>query len=336
MIAFLCLALFFLGSCSLSGSVPAENSAVSQQLTVVSWNVQTFFDAQTDGIEYSEFIRSKVWSQNSYIKRVERLCATIKTLDADVFVMEEVENSGVLYDISNFLAGEWNSRKIYSYGCFAKDEGSGIGCAVLSRWPLEDLTVHGFCVRGNGGAELSVPGTRPLMQVTVRKNDRPLVLLISHWKSMSGGEEETEPWRMRQEDVLSRRAEMLVADGRPFLCAGDFNRSVENFSVGAKDDEGAQVFLRQIQNGREGRSVLVHSPWYRASGSLIKPGSYYYKGEWSRIDNMFLGGGAISLGFMPCTNGPWCDEETSVPVRYIINTGTGYSDHLPIKIEVSF
>ena len=99
------------------------------KVKIANWNVQTFFDANNDGTEYSEFAKSKTWGEEMYKERLKRLCSVIKKLDADIFIMEELENSNVLFDISNFLAGEWNPRKIYRYACFSKNEGGAIGCA---------------------------------------------------------------------------------------------------------------------------------------------------------------------------------------------------------------
>ena len=71
-IAGLTLLLF---SCKFGGRDAGETIVSGEnQLYVVSWNVQTFFDAQTSGLEYSEFRGSKsIWSQQLYEHRLERL-----------------------------------------------------------------------------------------------------------------------------------------------------------------------------------------------------------------------------------------------------------------------
>ena len=35
-------------------------------LKIVNWNAQTFFDANKDGIEYSNFLKSKKWDEAAY------------------------------------------------------------------------------------------------------------------------------------------------------------------------------------------------------------------------------------------------------------------------------
>ena len=308
-------------SCSLRGGPSgAPGTGGRVRLTVTSWNVQTFFDAETDGTEYDLFRTGSGWGEAAYTVRLERLCQAIRQLDSDVFILQELENERVLYDISNFLAGEWRPEKRYRYACFAKD-GGAIGCGVLSRVPLSALTVHGLAV--TGGVQ---PSLRPLMQVTVAVDGHPLVLFVAHWKSMSGGEAATERWRLLQEAVLARQ---MAAQMQATLAAGDCNRDLGRF-VCASD---GTVRLRQLG----GSTVTVQNPWFAgADGQLVQPGSYYFNGEWSRLDHFFAGSGAELSDFAPCTDGPWCAPETCIPCRYALWNGQGYSDHLPVRCTVWF
>ena len=78
-----CLLLPLFVSCShQQDDVAGEGKTGAAQLYVVSWNVQTFFDAQTSGLEYTEFQGSKSrWSQELYEARLERLAESIELLD---------------------------------------------------------------------------------------------------------------------------------------------------------------------------------------------------------------------------------------------------------------
>lgn len=332
------MAIFLFAEIGCTQTEPSQSATTtppptSRRLTVGNWNVETFFDSVTTGQEYTEFVKSKTWGTEAYIERLKRLCSVIKTLDADIFVMEEIENEGVLQDISNFLAGEWNSKKLYSYSCFAKDEGSSIGCGVLSRFPLAGMTIHALDVRSEADA---MPRMRPLMQVQVEYNGGQLQLLVNHWKSKSGGEEKTAPWRLWQESVLGTVVRRITMEQQAVLACGDFNQDLLEFER-TNSVDGIKLRSRHGQNnaGIASMEVEVHSPWFSAGG-LIKPGSYYYNDEWSRIDHFFAAGKAQIESFAPQTNGPWCDTSTKVPKRYEIWSGWGYSDHLPIKCVVAF
>lgn len=307
----------FFAGCKLSGA----------ELKIVNWNVQTFFDANNSGEEYPEFVKSKTWSEEMYKERLRRLCSVIKKLDADIFIMEEIENSSVLFDISNFLAGEWNPRKIYRYGCFSKNEGGAIGCGILSRIPLQKMSLHSLDARDENE---KMPKLRPLAEIEIKLDEKRLSLFVSHWKSKSGGEERTEKWRNREEAMLSYFMSRALNEGSPVFAAGDFNRDINDFCV----KENGKVLLR-AWHGKilSDDGLLVKSPWFDEAGTLIAPGSYYFREEWSRIDNFFYSGKIKLESFFPAADGFWCDEN-SVPYKYSLWKGRGYSDHLPIVCKI--
>ena len=294
----------------------------SEFIKVTNWNVQTFFDSENDGNEYSEFVKSKTWGKNAYVKRIKNLVEVITALDSDVFVMEEIENQEVLMDISNFLNNGWNFGKEYKYGTFVKDEGSSIGIGVISRFPVENVKIHDLDVEGE-----EMPLMRPVLEFTVKCKNQNVVILANHWKSMSGGKEETEMWRNAQEIVVSRILSEKDNLQNKILILGDFNRDINDFCV-----EGDDVLIRSGKGfDFDGNAVRVKSGWFWNKD--VKIGSYYYNEKWNRIDQIFYLNCEI-LDFFPETNGQWCDEETCVPKRYSIYKETGYSDHLPVSVLV--
>jgi len=329
------VAFVLFGSCSSETSISSsllitKSSTGTTSLKVTSWNLQTFFDGETSGNEYSEFVKSNKWGTEAYVDRLEKLCSVIHQLDSDVFIMEEVENENVLYDIYNFLAGEWNFRKVYNYGAFATDPGSSIGIGILSRYPLSDLKVHSLDIQTNG----KQPSMRPLVTVSVKAGDSELIILMNHWKSMSGGKSETEYWRKRQECVLANQVKILEEKGIPWISAGDFNRDLYDFN---NYGEGNSISFELFDKGAfKSDEVYVKNPWKTEDGILIGPGSYYFQGKWSRIDHFFYGTKASINQFWPETDGIWCDSTTNIPIGYKLYSQEGYSDHLPITCIVTF
>jgi len=323
-------ALIFFVSCGVSCNDNEKNGSSKDDgngengnsafLSVVNWNVQTFFDAETEGDEYSEFKSSARWSRDKYIVRLQRLCQVISTLNADVFVFEEIENEGVLYDIANQLAGKsWDAKKLWTYGCFCKEDGASIGCAVLSRFPLSDLKTHGMDLRIQKSSQ---PSVRPMLEVCVNVEESVLKLFVCHWKSKSGGEEESEIWRDWQEFLV---AEKIYEEENAVLVCGDLNRDIQEFVISCDGvNKSPNVIFRGSQD------VKLYSPWLHSDGDLATEiGSYYFNEQWERIDNFFTFGDLKITSFSPKAEEPWADEKKK-PVSYKIYTGEGYSDHLPI------
>lgn len=306
----------------LTGCSVAENNSVS----IVNWNVQTFFDAETEGTEYSDFMKAGKWSKDKYLERVKRLCNVIRELNSDIYVFEEIENSSVLYDISNQLAGDsWNVKYKWHYACFAKEEGASIGCAVLSKFPLSNMKLHSMDIRTQTENQ---PSVRPLLQVSADVNGTELVIFVSHWKSKLGGEEESEIWRDWQESVLGYA--VLNSSSGSFVLCGDFNRDAGDFILHFDGNErSANTILRTATETGE-KTVLVYNPWFDSKGEFYEEtGSYYYEKNWERIDQIMSYGNVKLSSFSPRGEEPWANE-AGIPQGYKINTGEGYSDHLPI------
>jgi endonuclease/exonuclease/phosphatase family metal-dependent hydrolase len=324
----LCLpVLCFFASCSL-----LSINGRADCYKVVTWNVQTFFDAVRNGSEYPEFSKSySNWSRDSYVCRLERLCKAVNQFDADIIILQEIENKGILYDISNQLAdNSWFGNKNYSFGCFASASGSAVGCAVLSRYPLAGLTVHSLDIRR---ADRAQPSLRPVMEVTVATGAKKLILYVNHWKSKSGDKQKSDIWRTWQESVLAGLIIGRITVPQPgtagILACGDFNRDIAEFTAeNAENYPGMpEVMLHHICPGRRD-SVSVYTPWL--DGRICKiQGSYYYRGKWERIDHFFSAGNIRITSFGAETEGPWIDK-SGIPVKYSLYNGSGYSDHLPL------
>lgn len=296
-----------------------------ESIKVMNWNLQTFFDANFDGNEYAEYKSPKSgWSQQRYEARLDKLASVIKETDADVIIMEELEKEEQIQDIANRLSGTFDFKKLYSQAIFATNEGASIGCAVLSRLPIEEVTVHALDIR-EGSKQ---PSMRPIIRLSILSKDRELTIFVNHWKSKSGGAEESEIWRKRQEKLLADLIWAAKKDGA-VLAVGDFNKEISEFDINLSATEGKNVILHGSED------VEVYSPWINDSGEIQKTGSYWYKNHWERIDHFFVCGNIELTDFCAETEGEWADSEGR-PLRYQIWSGRGYSDHLPITCTVKF
>ena len=304
----------------------------NQIVSLACWNVQTFFDAVTEGTEYSDFTNSSKWTSEKYKKRLDKLCEVMSLLNSDILIFEEIENEAVVQDIANRLTdGAWTKKKGWQHACLAKEEGSAIGCAVFSRYEIKNLTVHSLDISVHKNTQ---PSERPIMQMTVCPGEKEFELFVNHWKSKSGGEEETEIWRDWQEALLSSLVSNLLAENRPVVLCGDFNRSIEDF-IPVEQDFRSNDKTNFILRDFSGNVVKINSPWFTEEGKFsTEIGSYYYDGGWERIDNFFFTGAIEVCQFQPVAEPPVADEN-SIPQGYKVYTDSGCSDHLPLKCIIS-
>lgn len=318
--------LFAFCACKSENNVSEEKS----KLSVACYNAQTFFDSKTEGTEYSAFKQSDVWSEEKYKSRLERLCTVMKELDTDIFVLEEIENKAVMFDIFNQLAdGSWNSSSLWLYAAFAKQDDNSIGVGLFSRYPLEKVRMHDLDVRTLSESQ---PKGRPVLEVSVNADGREIQLFVNHWKSKSSGAFDSAIWRACQEALLCS----LIDGSQNYLALGDFNKDILEFPL--TNEKGTfKVHLQGIK-----ASADVFSPWLArdmTSGGEVPltsdKGSYYYQGKWERIDHIFSGRELEIKNFSVSARSPWCDEN-GLPLAYNIYTGSGFSDHLPIMCNVYF
>lgn len=319
-------------SADCGGETEREGAGTKVCVRVMNWNLQTFFDGVCDGNEYEQFKGTKSsWSADKYEVRLLRLCEVLKTVDADIVVMEELEKEDQLYDISNRLTGTFNFSKLYPYGSFSAEKNAAIGCAVLSRCRIKEVHVHSLDIRSAG----TQPSMRPLLEVILMPSDGVnLHLFVNHWKSKLG--EGSEVWRGYQRKVLSSRMEQVVEGGGACVACGDFNADVQEFVfLPLKEWTGvyeANMILRLTSEKGEG-GLRVYNPWISEEGTVLEGGSYWYDGAWEKIDHFFCAG-SVKIGqFRPSCEGRWTDADGR-PDKYKIWSGTGYSDHLPVVCEV--
>lgn len=343
-ISFLFLFTVFTG-CSVSLQNYEESDA-SAVISLACWNTQTFFDAEIEGTEYADFQNLAKWSKDKYLQRLSRLSEVIKTLNADVIVLEEIENVAVVQDIANQLAGNsWDKSKNWSYAAFGKDSGAAIGCAVFSKYEIKDLKFHSLKINTQKSVQ---PSVRPILELAVEAEGKPLQIFVNHWKSKSGGEESSEIWRDWQEALLAERVSCFLSqNGEAAACVmcGDFNRDAREFvcRFGGKQTDFNTIFRGCPGGGGEsgesgeGESKLirVYSPWFTSSGSLAtETGSYFYNKNWERIDHIFILGNIRISAFSPRVDGDWAGVN-GIPNIYRQFSGEGYSDHLPLMCTLT-
>ncbi|ADK82780.1 endonuclease/exonuclease/phosphatase family protein [Sediminispirochaeta smaragdinae] len=336
----------FLSSCT-GCSWPTE-SRRDDRISLMSWNVQNVFDARDDGTEYPEFDPASGWGLGDYRGRLASLSEVIRLAvpgGADVVMLMEIEHGGVLDDLAN----DYVQGLGYDYWAASQGADSAVQLGILSRFPIRKARSRSIHLP-------SSPSLRPIFEVELEMEEgEPLFLFVCHWKSKSGGAEDTEPLRIASASLVRKRIQEL--EGRQVIVVGDLNEAwnewdlvggayqtallpvsakrqsgeLENGGVLFDEAEGLWISGDREDAGADGCGLPLYTPW----PSCDCNGSYYYRGGWEGIDHMLFSaalvdGRGIDLdSFSVAAEAPWCDED-GIPVSYRMRDGYGYSDHLPI------
>ncbi len=336
----------------------AENAQKS--ITVLSWNVQALFDGKDQGNEYDEYLVSKGWSQEKYRARLNSITRGITEIpeNPDVIGFLEIENAEILEDmLSSSLA-----KKGYRWTFFTGNAGGALGIGIISKYPFTITKSHSIICDG----EIN---PRPMAEIHLSVEDRPVVLFVCHWKSKLGDPEKTELQRRASAMLALRRVTELEQEnpGIPIIIMGDLNENYDEFyrtggnSITAllPDDPEAAALTDTVTEKAQSfpavRNFLVvtgkkhqeaihfdvpHNLFYTLWGNELQKGSYVYRSNWETIDHFLLRpslydglGWDIASGRI--VNTPPFATEAGNPSAYNPRTGRGISDHLPLLLTIT-
>lgn len=316
-------------------------------LRIASWNVQTLFDGTVQGTEYADYGIGSEWNDMRFVSRLESMKDAFSVLCEagvpTVIVLQEIENEKTL----NALRETCLAGRGFRWQAWAGREHAALGLGVLSRVPLIDCRTHVLINECE-------PDLRPVFECLIDAPGGRVRIFACHWKSKLGGAEKTESLRRGAADLINRRIRSLKATGDtvPNLVMGDFNCNPDEFERMGKrfatailpvdqaaagiPDSGQSLLLgEQAQEDRDDGRLVFMSPWRDSPYE----GSYYYAGEWERIDQFLLGPGFFKRdrweyrGFSVCNTPPFTRD--GVPFRYSAHNGLGCSDHLPLVVDFS-
>jgi endonuclease/exonuclease/phosphatase family metal-dependent hydrolase len=171
------------------------------RLTVVSWNV-------AQGTRY------------------DRVLSVLKTLDADIYLLQEVDMNVRRSDyreVASDLAGDLGLNWIFAgefqeIGQSRPSATALTGQAVLSRYPIENASVLRFEHQARLRWTLDPLQPRAGGRMALRAESGGVLLYNAHIESAKNDE-----FRHRQIDEIVRDHALTRQSGRPVIIAGDFN-----------------------------------------------------------------------------------------------------------------
>ena len=321
--------------------VPYPAAPFRAPLVVASWNVENLFDTEDDpesdgddGYAPSRWYR---WTEVRYRLKLDHLAEVIVAMKPDILCLVEVENRRVLEDLAQVIAKKEGRPKmeiVHSEGGDLR----GIEVAILSRFKPDPQSCKW---------KAPFPGIRDILSATFVIDNRPLTVMVNHWKSKLGRKKESEEMREKCARTLrSLVEERLDGSASPALLAtGDFNDGPDSTFLARA---GATM---EPEKGLKGGGPLLVNLNATIPDKKARY-SYFYErgGEWSELDMMLVSAG-LYTGRSPWKIRPGSyqvfrhplnltPKGTPLPFRRRWGRGrgdlfiTGCSDHFPIRVEL--
>ena len=308
------------------------------------WNLENLFDSEkaprTDKLGRVLKKELEGWSDEILEKKINQLVKMLQTINQlngpDILGVCEVENENVLKTFRNSLqqslgrgydiihADTQDERGIdvafiYDKDKFEADPQNIFFHVIVKRYATRDI------VQANFSSKIS---------------NTDFVLVGNHWPSRSGGQLESEPYRMMAGETLAyfnQRIQDVHSQAIPILVMGDFNDEPFNRSITeyAKSTVSADRVLKA-------RSV----PWlYNLMWETIgsRAGTFYYSDEFNVLDQFMVSRGMLidnaklkaqvgstRIEVSPETSKNGVPRKFGRPAEGLDQDG--YSDHFPISL----
>lgn len=137
--------------------------AFGTEYKIASYNVENLFDCVENGSEYDDF-KGKNWSCENYSNKLNNISRVIKSLEADIIAIQEVENYLVLKELAQ--------KSGYEYFAFATlDKKSPVGLGIMSKFEIkktDKITISGV-------------KTRPILKAQILLNDEIVNFFVAHF-----------------------------------------------------------------------------------------------------------------------------------------------------------
>ena len=334
-IAFLlfCFQSLFTFSCS-------SQTANVGSAGIMFYNVENLYDTVDDpATDDAEFLPGSEhqWTPERYQKKLEHIAQVIATGGNSMPVlvgMSEIENETVVKDLIAQPALQPGNFGIIHFD--SPDE-RGIDVALIYNknifTPEKYYPIH-VTLPGD-----SIDYTRDILYVSgniiINGKTQSLNIFVNHWPSRSEGEEVSMPKRAAAASVLKHAVDSLNAAVKDanIIIMGDFNDTPYDKSIN-------QV-LGAVDSGDGALNDLM------AQKQKNGEGSYNYKGNWQALDQFIVSAPLldhkkmdVNVGSVEFVKRDWMlyhnekygdsPNRTYAGPKYI----GGYSDHLPIYIEL--
>jgi len=258
---------------------------------IAFWNLENLFDT-FDSAERPEWLNNALkkeltgWTEQVLERKIQQLSQIIRSLNEnrgpDLLGVCEVENRPVLERLVQSLAPLGRNYDIAHH-----DAGDQRGIDVAFLYDRDLFSAHEQFFH----VILKRSGTRDLFQVNFKtRNETMLIVVGNHWPSRTGGQYESEPYRITAAETLSYWASRILdIQGKnvAVLMMGDFNDEPFNRSITEYALAGNSP--KKVENSQEPRFLNLMWPFL---GQGI--GSHYFQNFPNVLDQLWISKGILT------------------------------------------
>ena len=284
------LPLLFLSSLALLALLNTsciQDERSNQHTTCIAfYNLENLFDTiNQEGVADEEFSPEgkKNWNADRYMEKLGNMATVISKIGVGENTPEgavllgvcELENASVLEDLSNT---EVLKDRNYKFVHYDSPYYRGMDVALLYQAKY-------FTVLSSVSRELNIPeienfSTRAQLLVTGILDDDTIHIIVNHWPSRRGGEEQSRPLRMAAADLSRSIADSIFqinADAK-IIIMGDLNDDPTNESI--KKNLGA------VKEASKMKETQFYNPYEALHVEGI--GSLAYRDFWNLFDQILV------------------------------------------------
>jgi predicted extracellular nuclease len=305
-------------------------------IEVVFYNVENLFDTVDDTHTLDdEFLpdSAKQWTDERYQKKLSDLAKVLTSISLDgtpeIVGVCEVENRQVVEDL--FRTDSLGKVK-FSVIHEESPDARGIDVALAYNADILKELYHEK-IRYSFSFEPETT-TRDILYAKLLSGNDTIHVFVNHWPSRRGGQEVSEPKRLKAATVLRTKIDsvLLKDHNAKIIAMGDFTDYPNHRS------------MTEVMNCEPGANQHLTNLTYNHHQAGL--GTYNYRGEWGMLDQFIVSDGLLQaksgyavndssatvfkedwLLYFPENGEPSPNKTYGGPAYY-----GGFSDHLPIRL----
>lgn len=325
---------------ALSVTAQSQGKRGTQVAGIAFYNLENLFDTIPNNPEGrdEEFTPkgSRQWNSQKYWQKIHNLAYAISQMTTTttpigpaIIGVSEIENRSVLEDlVADPQISKWNLQIVHHDSPDAR--GVDVGCLYNPKYfRVENVTNH---------VATAIPfRTRDQMCVVGSLMGQRIAVIVNHWPSRLGGQEQSSPNREAAAALSKHIADSLwsVDPEMGVIIMGDLNDDPQ--------DKSCRVVLGAMRNAKDAEPHGFYNPWWKKLDDGI--GTLAYKSQWNLFDQIIISGNltnssdnkwhflradVLNKEFLRDTEG----NRQGYPLRTYSGGSflNGYSDHFPTEI----